>query len=313
MHIDFSKELNSYLALRESLGVPTYQIAPLLGKFVQYLDEHCRGKQIKVNDVLDWVCVEHHSVATQHVHLSAARVFLKYLKAIVPETEIPSTHWIARRHRPEPFVFTDHQLLKLLDTAGELDSRMSLAAVTVQTMLGLMACTGLRPGETMRLRSSQVFLSEVPARILISRTKFGKSRWVPLHNTTVDRLRSYINVCPHPGSETFFTSKQGKPINRITLHRIFQHLISKIGLHPRKGQMRPTLHSLRHTFAVNRLLQWYSEGIDVRALLPNLSVYIGHIDPVSSYWYLSCTPQLMTAAAQRFELYGSRGGRNEEE
>jgi integrase/recombinase XerD len=308
MKIEFSKELANYLSLRESLGIPTFQISPVLAKFVRYLNQHCQAGEIKTEQVLDWVSSGDHSIATQHVRLSAARVFLKYLKSIIPETEIPSCDLIARRRRPEPFVFTDQQVLQLLDEASKLDPKKSLAPMTVQTILGLMACTGLRPGEAMRLKRFQVLLNDPPPRLLISQTKFSKTRWVLLHSTTRDRLREYTDACEQPDVELFFCSKKGKPVNRITLHRIFQELIGKIGIRPRENQLRPTLHSLRHTFTVHRLLHWYSEGADARGLLPNLSVYLGHIDPSSTYWYLTCTPQLMSAAAERFELYGSRGG-----
>lgn len=123
MQVNYDTELANYLALRESLGVPTYQISPVLNKFVQYLNKHCQGDVVRVSQVLEWVCSEPHSISTQHVRLSAARVFLKHLKAIVPETEIPSSNLIARNQRPEPFVFTDHQLVELLAVAGELDSK----------------------------------------------------------------------------------------------------------------------------------------------------------------------------------------------
>ena len=175
-------------------------------------------------------------------------------------------------------------------------------------MLGLMACTGLRPGEAMRLKTSQVILDESAPRLLISRTKFYKTRWVPLHPTTARHLRAYVASSQSTNGELFFASKQGKQINRSTFHRIFQELIAKSNIRACRNQLRPTPHSLRHTFAVQRLLHWYEEGQNVRELLPNLSVYLGHRDPASSYWYVTCTPDLMTAAAGRFEDYGAQRG-----
>jgi integrase/recombinase XerD len=308
MVLNYDIELAKYLALRESLGVPVYQISPVLNRFVQYLNEHCQGDVVRVSQVLDWVCSEPYSISTQHFRLSAARVFLKHLKAFVPEIEIPSCNLLARTIRPEPFVFSDVQLAELLDVAGGLDSKKTIAPLTVQTMFGLMACTGLRPGEAMRLRTSQVILDELQPRLLILRTKFYKTRWVPLHPTTVSRLKFHLDAAKGHTEECFFASKTGRPVNRITLHRIFQELILKTSIRARGSQLRPTLHSLRHTFAVRRLQHWYEDGQDVRELLPNLSVYLGHVDPSSSYWYLTCTPELMTAAAQRFEVYGSRRG-----
>jgi len=308
--IDFITECTKYLALRGSLGIRTDQIGPLLEKLAKYLSDRCRNEVVRPQHILDWVCLQDYSPSTQHVRLSAARVFLKHLKAFVPEIEIPSNNLIRRRQRSEPFVFSKSQLLEFLEMAGKLDSRKSLAPLTVQTILGLMACTGLRPGEAMRLKTSQVLLDACPPRLLIFRTKFSKTRWVPLHSTTVDHLRRYLNLRNEltngTDSDVFFVSKKARPINRITLHRIFQQLITQTGIRARSGQLRPTLHSLRHTFAILRLKRWYSEGQDVRGLLPNLSVYLGHVDPASSYWYLTCAPELMTAAAQRFEMYAGK-------
>ena len=306
--INFNAEFAKYLSLREALGVPTYQISPILAGFIKYLDLHC-DNAVRVHHVLEWVCAGNYSTATQHVRLSAARVFLKHLKAAAPETEIPSTNLIARHHRPEPFVFSVGQLIELLILASKLNSKLSVAALTMETMIGLMACTGLRPGEVLRLKTSQVFLDEQPPRLLISRSKFQKSRWVPLHPTAVLRLRTYLQSREqqdYGSDDFFFISKRGKQLNRITFHRIFQGLIAQSEIRCCKGQLRPTPHSLRHTFAVRRLEQWYRNGENVRRLMPSLSVYMGHLDPAASYWYLSCTPELMTAAAQRFELYAGK-------
>jgi integrase len=106
-------------------------------------------------------------------------------------------------------------------------------------------------------------------------------------------------------SDSFFVSEQGGEIELYNLRYAFRCLVSRLGLKPRPGQRHPTLHSLRHTFAVNRLRQWYETGADVRALLPNLSVYLGHVDLANSFWYLSATPELLGAAAQLFENYDS--------
>jgi integrase len=308
--IDFDAECAKYLALRESLGLRTDQIGPLLKRFVKYLNEHCRSEVVRPHHTLEWACLQDYSSSTEHVRLSAARVFLKHLKVFVPEIEVPGNNLIGRRQRHEPFVYSENQLLELLEVAGNLDSKKTVSPLTLQTMLGLMACTGLRPGEVMRLKTSQVLLDERPPRLLIFRTKFSKTRWVPLHSTTVGHLQHYLNLRNEltrgRASDVFFVSKKAQPINRITLHRIFQQLIAQTEIRSRSGQLRPTLHSLRHTFAVSRLKRWYDDGEDVKGLLPNLSVYLGHVDPASSYWYLTCAPELMTAAAQRFEIYAGR-------
>src|SRR5262249_26066037 len=106
-------------------------------------------------------------------------------------------------------------------------------------------------------------------------------------------------------SESFFVSQQGRPLELYNVRYTFRCLVSQLGIKPRPGQRHPTLHSLRHTFAVSRLRQWYESDTDVRALLPNLSVYLGHLDLASSFWYFSATPELLAAAARLFENYDS--------
>jgi integrase/recombinase XerD len=183
--------------------------------------------------------------------------------------------------------------------------------LTHQTLFGLLACTGLRPREARNLLVPDVQLDAQPPRLLIRQTKFHKSRWVPLHPTTAEHLRRYAHLrhaLKYDGlSEVFFLSEQGRSLDLHTLHRTFQRLIRRLGITPQPGQRRPTLHAFRHTFTVNCLHHWYEAGADTRALLPNLSVYLGHLNPVSSYWYLTATPELLGAAAQRFARYAGKG------
>jgi integrase/recombinase XerD len=128
-----------------------------------------------------------------------------------------------------------------------------------------------------------------------------------LHPIAADQLRRFAQLRRELNydalSDSFFVSEQGRQIDLHNLRYAFRCLVSRLDLKPRPGQRHPTLHSFRHTFAVNRLRQWYETGADVRALLPNLSVYLGHLDLAASFWYLSATPELLGAAAQLFENY----------
>jgi integrase/recombinase XerD len=108
-------------------------------------------------------------------------------------------------------------------------------------------------------------------------------------------------------SDALFVSEEGRALSYRALARWFTTTCRQIGIEPVGGGHRPTLHALRHTFAVESIRRWYQEGVDVQALLPHLSVYLGHIRPQESYWYLSATPELLTAAAARFQHYAIRG------
>lgn len=308
MKTNLPTKLNSYFGLREALGLPTAYMIPLLYEFVEYLQAHCEDDEtIRARYAIEWACLTDRSASTRKVRLSAARPFLRHLKACLPETEVPSFRLIERSRRTEPFIFSASQLGSLLKLAGKLDKNRRMEALTVQTLFGLMACTGLRPGEAIKLKTANVLLDETPPRLLIYRSKFCKTRWVPLHLTACRKLRRYLQFREDQeqasSSNYLFITKEGRRLNYLTLQRTFQEFIQRAGIKPRAGQMRPTLHSLRHTFAVHRLLHWYEKGEAVHGLVPNLSVYLGHADPVNTYWYLSAAPGLMTAAAERFERY----------
>lgn len=310
---ELQTRLDTYLALREALGFATRAIKRLLQDFVAYLAQHGDSHPIRAHLAVDWAC---RASATrgpsgQHSRLSAARGFLIHLKASLPETEVPERSLIAAPRRPHPYLFSATDISRILDEAGRMGPRGSLRPWTHQTLFGLLACTGLRPREARNLLVPDVQLDERPPRLLIRQTKFHKSRWVPLHLTAAAHLRHYAplrRALQYDGlSEVFFLSEQGRPLDLHTLYRTFPRLLRRLGITPPPGQRRPTLHAFRHMFAVNRLCQWYEAGVDAHALLPNLSVYLGHLNPASSYWYLTATPELLGAAAQRFARYAGKG------
>jgi integrase/recombinase XerD len=307
MKIDLQAKLASYLSLREALGLPTAYLIPLLYEFSEYLCARQDDESIRAQHAIEWACSTDRSASTRRVRLTAARLFLRHLKAGSPGTEIPSFRAIERSRRPEPFIFSAKQLSKLLKISRKLDEGRSMEALTVETLLGLMACTGLRPGEAIKLRIPNIFLDETPPRLLIYRSKFCKTRWVPLHVSASRKISEYMQFrqkqARSGNSNYLFVTKEGRKLHYLALQRTFQEFVEKAEIKPRAGQMRPTLHSLRHTFAVHRLLRWYENGDAVQGLVPNLSVYLGHADPVDTYWYLSAAPGLMTAAAERFEIY----------
>jgi integrase len=199
-----------------------------------------------------------------------------------------------------------------MEAASHLGPLRSLRPHTHKTLFGLLASTGMRPGEAVKLLVSDVLLDQTPARLEVKSTKFKKSRWVPLHDSSTEQLRCYIELRrkkKYDGlSDYFFVSEQGGKLHYDTLDRTFQRLLRQIGIVAKPGQRRPTLNSFRHTFAVQRLKKWYEDGADVASLVPNLSIYLGHVDPATSYWYLTATPELLGSAAQLFNDYAHQGG-----
>ncbi len=291
-HLDMS------LGVKEALGFQMRAERTLLRDFVWFVEARGEASPIRVQTALDWACAPsaRRGRAGQAARLQKARGFLSYLRAIIPETEVPHHGLLPGARRPTPYLLTPQQLQGLIGTPQERGPHKTFPLNTFTTVIGLLASTGLRVGEALHVRE----------------TKFHKSRLVPLHPTTADALRRYAALrmprdCGN-ASDAFFIGAQGQPLSYDTLRRWFTTRSQQLGLAPTLGGRRPTLHALRHTFAVRRMQLWYQEGGDVQARLPHLSVYLGHVRPQESYWYLTATPDLLVAAAERFQGYAPTGG-----
>jgi integrase/recombinase XerD len=178
--------------------------------------------------------------------------------------------------------------------------RSPLRAATFRTVIGLVAVTGMRVGEVIRLDRPDVDWTE--GLLLIRESKFGKSRQLPLHHSTLDALRAYAaergRRQPSPPSPSLFVSTTGTRLIHEVLCTTFRRLADEIGISADHGP-NPRLHDLRHSFAVRTLVNWSRSGADIEANLSRLSTYLGHADPRSTYWYLSASPELMAFAAIR--------------
>ena len=306
--------LVAYLSLREALGFQMRAEKILLPEFVAYVKAQERTGPIRAQTALEWACQAsaHRGPSGAARRLSMARAFLSYLKASVPDTEVPDSGLLPTPQRPKPYLFTPPQLTALFAAAQASRPRGSLRPHTLSTLLGLLASTGLRVGEASRLQVDQVKLDLHPPQLHILETKFHKSRIVPLHPSTAERLRHYCEqrACwLYDGlSEAFFVSEQGHPLMYLALHNWFARLCQRLAIAPTDTGRNPCLMSFRHTFAVTCMRRWYQQGLDVQALLPHLSVYLGHVHPQESYWYLTAVPELLSAAAQRFQTYVQAGG-----
>lgn len=311
---DLQPRLDSYLAIREALGfsMPTTKV--LLMDFVQYLSAQNLTGPIRAQAAIDWATSGSvtRGPGGQAARLSQVRGFLAFLRASFPDTEVPDANLLARPRRPMPFLFTASEISRLLAATATMRPRRSLRPLLWQTLIGLLASTGLRVGEALRLKTSDLMLEADPPHLRIVETKFRKSRLVPLHSTTTQRLRQFAQQRRQLGysalSDFFFISEQGQALDGSGVWLAFRRLTQRLGILPRDGGRHPSLHGLRHTFAVERLRQWYRLGVDVQAMIPNLAVYLGHLRPEESYWYLTATPDLLTAAAERFQRYAGQGG-----
>lgn len=305
----FDPALADYLRLRRSLGYKLVRAGKLLAQFSAYLDT-IGAERVTVEAALAW--------ATQPVaggprwlalRLTVVRGFAAHLHALSPIHELIPTDLLPDRgQRATPYLYTDAEVAALMAAAATL--RTPHRAATYATLLGLLAVTGMRVGEAIRLDCADLDTAE--GIVTIRNSKFGKSRLVPLHPTTVAALRRYLarRDRPRPGrpAVALLVSGAGTRLRYCNVNWTFLKLVRQAELTARSAACRPRLHDLRHTFAVRTVLDAYRADIDVSTRLPILSTWLGHVNPAATYWYLSAAPELLGFAAQRLERHlGDRG------
>src|SRR5262249_50423843 len=216
--------------------------------------------------------------------------------------EVPPADLVPWRPcRATPYLYSDADIAALIAAAASL--RFPLRTAAYQTLIGLLAVTGIRVGEAIRLDRADL---DLPDGVLTVReSKFGKSRLLPLHPTTAEALRAYLRLRdrlhPQPSTPAVFISPAGTRLLYCNVHSTFQRLARQAGLQPRSASCRPRIHDLRHSFAVRSLLDAYASGQDGQARLTLLATYLGHVDPSATYWYLAAAPELLALAGQRLE------------
>ena len=233
--------------------------------------------------------------------MRAVRSFARHLQALEPDTEVPPADLFpAGKHRPTPYIYTTKEISALMTAARQLAP--PLRAATLETLIGLLTATGMRLGEAMALDRRDVDWSN--QRLSVLDSKFGKSRELLLHPSTMEALHAYAarrdKLSPNPAAPSFFVSSRGVRLTHSTIYPAFHELLSQTSL-DKGAPGRPRVHDLRHTFAVNTLLDWCRDDRDVSSRMPLLSTYLGHSGPAGTYWYLSAVPELLAMAAARLE------------
>ena len=294
--------LADYLLIRRRLGFSMPQDGRLLEGFVGFL-EQAGAQRITSELALAWARhpVDVHPF-TWRQRLTVARGFARHLATIDPTSEVPSTDLLPG-HRPRiaPYIYSAEEIAALMASARQLSPR--LRAARHETLIGLLAVTGCRPGEALGLDRTDVDLTHGVLQLRAG--KKHKQRRVPLHSSTVGALRTYAGLrdvhCPTPSTPAFFVSARGRRMGREELNATFTKLVRQIGLEGRGTRARPRPYDLRHAFAVHTLLDWYRTGEDIDRRMPLLSTYLGHVDPASTYWYLEAVPELLQLVGQRLE------------
>jgi len=307
--ITMQSHAENYLDERHQLGYNSRTTGYAVRSFAHYVDGLGYEGPLTVEVMAAWARrakVNVDSPTTWARRLKKLRPFARYLQQFDPYTEVPD-HTVFGRvgQRLAPHIYTEQEIVDLLAVARRLNP--ALRGATYETLFGLLAATGLRISEAGHLTDADVDLKL--GMLTVRQTKFAKSRYVPLHPSTVEALRQYRGLCKRHITVTdetpFFISTRGQrlgfALNLRQVNRVFQHLRNQLCWVNRGAHAAPRIHDLRHTFVVRRVLLWHAQGVDIDQAMLSLSTYVGHAMVTNTYWYLTGVPELMAVAAGKFE------------
>ncbi|NEV62917.1 tyrosine-type recombinase/integrase [Thiorhodococcus minor] len=301
---DLHAALSEYLHTRRTLGTQLKWPESCLRQFVELVIAQ-GGDVVTTALALRWTFQPIGlQPATYARRLGLVRAFACWLHASDPRTEIPPPRLLPAPHRrPTPHIYSHDEILALMAAASQRDGD-GLQGATFATLIGLLAATGLRPGEALKLDVDDVDLRDHV--LTIQGSKGGKSRLVPFTPSTGVALAQYAErrdrLVPNPSTPAFLVTANGTRVPGDRARRTFARLCQHVGLRPRQPKRSgrgPRLQDLRHTFATHQLIAWYRAGVDVNRQLPQLATYLGHGSPSETYWYIQAVPELLALASER--------------
>ena len=297
--------VESYLAVRRAAGFTLSNTEYLLRSFSAFAADKDQT-HIRTATTIDWAS-QAGSVAQRHTRYQTICHFAQYLRVEDPRHESPPlNHFGYRKTRRVPHIYSRGEIDSLVLAATRLPSSEPLQPRTYAALISLLAATGLRISEALHLLVTDI----TPNGLLIRRTKFQKTRLVPLHTTAVTGLAHYLmhRQKARRGGDHVFVSEQGQPLVYWKVHGVFRTLLKSAGLKPSGGRW-PRIHDLRHTFAVRALESSPTGRQRIGQHMLALATYLGHVNINATYWYLETTPELLREIANVTESF-LQGGRS---
>lgn len=292
--------IDRYLEIRRAAGFELKGDESLLRNFARFATDRAETF-VRRRTAIDWAG-KAPSSSQRERRLGVVRRFADHTRAEDPAYEnVPRNVFANNKHsRPLPYIFSSEELLHLLEATTQLRPKGSLRPLTYYTLFGLLAATGLRISEAMHLVLDDVTTDG----LVVRKTKFRKSRLLPLHETTQAALKRYLEQrqAVGGGDDHVFISTKGRALTYAMIIGTFHFLVKRSHLPFRSGQ-QPRIHDLRHHYAV-RALEGCTGGYDgVTRHILALSTYLGHAHVTDTYWYLQATPRLMTGIADACEAF----------
>ena len=285
----------AYLAERRALGFQLKVQGNLLLDFARYADSHGPRGPLTSQLAIQWACLPKQAQRAYWAQrLAVVRLFAQHLWLTEPRTQLPPRHLFGPAFsRHPPHLYTPGQIAHILRRASQLTGR--LGPYTFQTLVGLLACTGLRISEALHLKVGDVDWGQ--SSLIVRQSKYGKSRIVPLHATAIPPLRAYARRRQNlfPLTEYFFVSERGHRLALSTVDHLFISLREGIP----SGRRAPRLHDFRHTVACRVLQRWQTGKRGALDRLAVLSRFLGHTQVTDTYWYFTLFPQLAAATVRR--------------
>jgi integrase len=307
-----------YLRERRRLGFELRSMGYALRSFAHHVDQHNRREPLTLEVMAEWARRDHSHSEDPHTwarRLKILRPFTRWLRQFEPRTEVPDDAVFGPvGERLAPHIYREQEIIDLLAAARRLGPAPGLRGATYETLFGLIASTGLRLSEAVRLRNADVDLKA--GMLTVQRTKFAKSRHVLLHASAIEGLRRYRRLRDRLIQVTeetpFFVGsrgrRRGERLSTRQVDRVFAALREQLGWHNRGAHSAPRVHDLRHAFVVRRIVAWHAQGVDIDQAMLALSTYVGHAMVTNTYWYLTAVPELMALAAGKFESRMSHPG-----
>ena len=306
---------DGYLAERRQLGFDLTIQGGQIKAFARFADDAGHTGPLTTGIVLGWVQGKARRATpfSWARRLETLRPFARYLSALDPLTEFPRTALFGGAHRRlTPHIYSGDEIGELMAAARCLPPAGTARPATYEAIFGLIAATGLRISEAMHLRCGDLDLDQ--ALLTVRKTKFRKSRHVPLHSSTVAALRRYLEVRTRHGGTgadgPLFLSTRGRRLSTRMVHHTFQRIRTAQAWLNRGAHSEIRIHDLRHTFICRRVLLWHEKGADIDNAMAALSTYVGHAKISDTYWYLTGIPDLMAVAGRRVEDFAAAVGQD---
>ena len=302
-----SQELDRYLTIRRSLGYGLVTDERTLRNFTLFAERE-NAAYISTELFLKWKEVfGKANKQTWACRLGRIRLFAQWLHSMDPKHEVPPRLLIPRRiRRPHPYIYSEDEIRRIVETAANLPSINGIRALTCSTLFGLIAVTGLRVSEALSLDVADIDLHN--GVLSLRQGKFGKGRLLPVSDCTRTWLAEYSKERDRllgAPSSAFFVADRGERLTDCGARYNFAMICQLIGLRSTQKFHRhgrgPRIHDLRHTFAVRTLLNWYRTEKDPAREMIKLSTYLGHANPAHTYWYIEAIPELLEMASRRVE------------